>query len=168
MLILLKWHMQMLCWSFWGKKKKEKWGSTAAQYLWLITLHATATVKHRSEEEIWFMGLENCWEGGLKNKDVTWQQVQWGHFLSNKVPFFLQKEQNVDSVFLGHLQPPSSQTASLSCVNHFLLHVPHMMTSLGVSWCGRPGKTRLGRFGAHCESKKTTSKRKVGGISGFT
>lgn len=56
------------------------WGSRAAQYLWLITLHATATVKHGSEEAIWFMGLENCWEGGLKNKDVTWHQVQQGHF----------------------------------------------------------------------------------------
>lgn len=56
------------------------WGSTAARYLWLITPHATATVKHRSEEAIWFMSLGNCWEGGLKNKDVTWHQVQQGHF----------------------------------------------------------------------------------------
>lgn len=63
--------------------------ATAAQYLWLITLHATATVKHRSEEDIGFMGVENCRVGGLKNRDVTWQQVQRGHFLSNKVPFLL-------------------------------------------------------------------------------
>lgn len=54
-----------------------------------------------------------------------------------KCLFFLLKEQNVDSVFQGHLQPPSLQTASLSCVSRFLLHAPHMMTSLGVSRCGK-------------------------------
>lgn len=59
---------------FLGKKNKKiaecafAWGSTAARYRWLITLHATATVKHRSEDEIWFMGLENYWEGGLEKK----------------------------------------------------------------------------------------------------
>lgn len=36
------------------------WWSTAAQYLWLITAHATATVQHGSEEDIWFVGFENC------------------------------------------------------------------------------------------------------------
>lgn len=61
------------------------------------------------------------WTTGLKNKDVTWQQVQRGHFISTGLLFFFFFPPFRQSIMWtsfseGHLQLPSSQHASLSCV----------------------------------------------------
>lgn len=82
-----------------------------------------------------------------------------------KCLFFFRRSRMRTVFFEGHLQPPSLQIASLSCVSHSPLHAPHMLSGLGVSpGCGWPGIARLERFAAHCESCKTTYSWKVGGV----
>ena len=80
-----------------------------------------AITKNRWRVEIWWIPPDCVWAlpmdwnaGARQNRDVTWRQVRRGHF--HWTAFFLKAEHNVNNVSEGHLQPPSSRHANLSCV----------------------------------------------------